>query len=74
MEDGDYSRVVINYLMTCISHILGNSPVNRVQRACRGYYTIDECLTAKELLWRVGDKETLGPLINSLDDWYKNFG
>ena len=62
-HDGDefYTRVTIDPMLTYVAHSINNSPIESVQRACRGFYTLEEVNKSKEILWNVGDENVLPP-------------
>ena len=62
-----YDKVVLNSVLTFMVNSLTNSPVEMVKKCCHEYYTLDELVVAKDLLYVVGDNEVLPRYIRRRD-------
>lgn len=62
-----YSQVILDPVLTYVTHSLGNSSVYSIKQACRGFYTLEEVNVSKDILWKVGDNNVLPPFVRRRD-------
>lgn len=63
MGSNIFTQCVVNPLLTYVaSGVTLHSSGQATKAACRDFYTLDELLDAKSLLWEVGDPEILGEM------------
>lgn len=67
-----FTKVVINSVLTYITASLSNSDQDSIKNACKQFYSHEELLKAKEVLWGVGNEDILGPLIKRRDSVWCN--
>jgi hypothetical protein len=62
-EDIVHDKIVLNPVLTYITSSFNNSPMplELIRKCCHEYYTLDELVRAKELLWKVGEANLLPP-------------
>ena len=61
------SRTVVNPVLTYISSSLLHSSAQATKAACKSFYTLEELLLAKDILWDVGDEKILDKKISRRD-------
>ena len=51
-----YTKVVLNSVLTYVACSLDNSSPKYVAKCCHDFYSAEELMLAKDILWDVGDK------------------
>ena len=57
--DVHYQTVVINSVLVYVANSMSNSAADTIKKCCSDFYTYEELIAAKNLLWDVGDSKVL---------------
>ena len=63
----EFTPVVLNPVLTFVADGLNHSTEEEVKTVCRLFYSIDELVSAKKILWAVDDQRNLGRMVNRRD-------
>lgn len=66
--DVHFTRVVLSPVLTFVTNSLSSS----IKNACKQFYSQDELIKVKVLLWAIGDEDILGPIIKRRDSMKHN--
>ena len=67
MASESITEVTLDPVLTYVIFSLDNSPAENIGRVCSEFYSLEELLRAKEILWKVGDKDALPQYIRRRD-------